>query len=134
MKTEIEKLDPSQCLGYHIINDDGKVWITKYPENCPAMNDVKYNASIPDARIDHLSFDCFGYHHVWADTIEELINDIKSLNVPYYSEDIFLNRIIKRDKSDTRDDRQIELYWDGRGTKITRGKITLNNMTAYTSL
>jgi len=132
MTTEIERLDPKNVFGYCVVNDDGKVWRTVFPKDARKIA-AKYNASIPDKRIDHCSFESFGWHRVWADTIDELIRDIKSLDVPYYSDDVFLNELIKSDRSDTRNDRQVELYFDGRGTKITRGALTLNNMTDYTS-
>lgn len=94
----------------------------------------KYRASIPDQRLEHCSFESFGYHQAWADTIDELVEDIRSFNVPYYSEQNFLQELRARDKRETADDRQVELFWDGRGTRITRGELTYKNMTEYTSL
>lgn len=132
MHTTINKHNPKQWE--HVINEDGMAWTTDIPD-CPSeeLNMKKYKASIPDERLDHCSFESFGWHQAWADTIEELVEDIKSFDVPYYSEDIFLNRLINRDANDKIFDRQVELYWDGRGTKITRGEYNINNMTAYTS-
>lgn len=133
MHTTIDKHKPKPWE--HVINDDGMAWTPKIPECNPGeLSEKKYTAQIPDTRLDHCSFDCFGYHKAWADTIEELIQDIRSFDVPYYSEDRFLKELQKKDTEETRNDRQIELYWDGRGTCIKRGKMTLNNMTEYTSL
>ena len=117
------------------INSDGMVWVTQYPsvDKTIELNKKKYSASIPDERLEHCSFESFGWHHAWADTIDELIEDIKSFNVPYYSSSEFLNQLRAKDKAETADDRQIELHWDGRGTKITRGQLTYKNMTEYTS-
>lgn len=117
-----------------VINEDGMAWTTDMPD-CPReeLGKKKYRASIPDSRLEHCSFESFGWHLSWADTIEELVEDIRSFDVPYYSEDAFLNQLIKKDADDQRQDRQVELHWDGRGTKITRGELTSDNMTAYTS-
>lgn len=132
MHTTINKHVPNPWE--HVINDDGMAWTTDMPKcDRKELNDKKYQASIPDKRLDHCSFESFGYHIAWADTIEELVEDIKSFGVPYYSEDDFLNWLIKKDSEDTRCDRQVELHWDGRGTQITRGKLSFANMTAYTS-
>lgn len=133
MHTTVNKHTPKQWE--HIINEDGKAWTVDMP-NCAReeLSNKKYMASIPDKRLDHCSFESFGWHHAWADTIEELVEDIKSFDVPYYSEDAFLNQLINKDANDKRYDRQVELHWDGRGTKIIRGEYNINNMTAYTSL
>ena len=37
------------------------------------------------------------------------------------------------DKKEIARDRQVELYFDSRGTKVTRGEYGINNMTEYTS-
>lgn len=132
-RSHIIKIKPSECHGYHVVNEDGMVWRTEIPKD-EVPHKYKYKASIPDSRIDHCSFESFGWHHASADTIDELIEAIKSFDVPYYSQDTFLNELRIKDAKDTRDDRQIELHWDGRGTTITRGEYNLNNMTAYTSL
>lgn len=133
MHTTINKHVPKPWE--HVINNDGKAWTTDMPK-CERgeLTKKKYIALIPDERLDHCSFECFGYHRAWADTIDELIDDIRSFNVPYYSEDAFLNSLRNKDTEDTRNDRQIELHFDSRGTRITRGELTINNMSAYTSL
>jgi hypothetical protein len=119
--------------GEHVVNSDGMVWTVKYPKHEKGELDKIYKASIPDKRIDHFDFDCFGYHKCWADTIDELIDDIKSLDAPYYSEDNFLNKLREADKDNVKMDRQVTLHWDGRGANIVRGEFNFNNMTAYTS-
>lgn len=129
MRTIVKKSKPMPWS--HIINDDGMVWDTVMPEG---SREGKYKAHIPDARLEHCSFECFGFHTAWADTLDELIEDIRALGMPYYSDKAFLDRIRKADAEDKRADRQVELYFDGRGTKVTRGELTYNNMTAYTSL
>jgi len=129
MRTEIKKTRPMPWN--HVINDDGMVWDAVMPKDC--SHEGKYRAHIPDARLEHCSFESFGFHAVWADTLDELIEDIKSLGVPYYSGKDFSDRIRKADSADKRDGRQVELYFDGRGTKVTRGELTYDNMTAYTS-
>ncbi len=132
MHTIINKHKPKPWE--HVINSDGMAWTTEIPEDIKdEIKQKKYRASIPDERLDHCSFHSFGWHQAWADTIDELIKDIKSFNVPYYSENAFLNTLKTKDKNDTRQDRQVELYCDSRGTRVTRGDLTLNNMTAYTS-
>ena len=132
MHTTINKHTPRQWE--HVINEDGMAWTTDMPDcSSEERANKKYMALIPDKRLDHCSFESFGWHHAWADTIEELAEDIRTFGVPYYSEDAFLNQLIKKDAEDKREDRQVELHWDGRGTKITRGKLTLFNMTEYTS-
>lgn len=132
MHTIIEKHLPKPYN--YIINNDGLVWEAVTPPELRAdKKDYKYTADIPDERLDHCSFKSFGYHHAWADTIDELIEDIKSFNVPYYSEKQFLNKLRKADKADKRDNMQVRLHWDGRGTIIKRGRLTYDNMTGYTS-
>jgi hypothetical protein len=118
----------------HVINNDGMVWTAEYPKNTEGLHKKKYQAMIPDRRLDHFDFDSFGWHKAWADTIEELLEDIRSFEVPYYSEDDFLDKLVQSDKEDERQDMQVELYFDGCGTKVTRGEYNINNMTAYTSL
>ena len=132
MHTTINKHTPKKWE--HIVNDDGMAWTTDMPD-CPIeeLGKKKYKASIPDRRLNHCSFESFGWHHAWADTIEELVEDIKSFDVPFYSEDTFLNQLINNDANDKTDDRQVKLHWDGRGTTIVRGEYNINNMTAYTS-
>ena len=131
MHTTINKHKPRPWE--HFVNEDGYAWTVEYPDR-NEIKDKKYVASISDKRLDHCTFECHGYHHAWADTIEELIKDIKSFHVPQYSSEAFFNELLHNDKADTRDTLQVELYWDGRGTKITRGKLSYGNMTAYTSL
>lgn len=133
MHTIINKHTPK--VFERVINEDGLAWTTDMPDcSREELFKKKYKASIPDKRLDHCSFESFGWHHAWADTIEELLEDIKSFDVPYYSEDAFLNQLINKDSNDKKYDRQVELYFDGRGTKITRGEYNINNMTEYTSL
>jgi len=132
MHTTIDK-HPRRIPGDYV-NDDGLVWERVFPVPHPVMSEYKYHASIADKRLNHFDFECHGYHCAWANSIEELVEDIKSFGVPYYSDATFLDKIMKKDADDTRDDRQVELHWDGTGTKITRGQLTYNNMTAYTSL
>ena len=131
MHTTVNKHKPRPWE--HVINEDGYAWTVEFP-NREEIADKKYSASIADTRLDHCSFECHGYHHAWANTIEELIEDIKSFHVPQYSDKAFFDELRRKDKADPRDTLQIELYWDGRGTKITRGKLSYGNMTAYTSL
>lgn len=132
MHTVIEKRTPESYN--HIINNDGLVWKAVVPPELRAdKKEYKYNACVPDERLDHCSFEFFGYHHAWADTIDELIEDIRSFNVPYYSENQFLNELRKADKADKRNNMQVKLHWDGRGTTVTRGQLTYDNMTSYTS-
>ena len=80
MHTTVNKHTPKQWE--HIINEDGKAWTVDMP-NCAReeLSNKKYMASIPDKRLDHCSFESFGWHHAWADTIEELVKDIKSFGV-----------------------------------------------------
>lgn len=133
MHTTVEK-SPAKPW-QHFTDEDGNAWTIKYPEGFPDIGPGKYRATIPDARLDHSTFECFGYHHAWAETLEELIKDIKTFGVPEYSKNArFLRSLIRRDKEDTRDDMQVDLYCDSRGAIVTRGELTLNNMTPYTSL
>ena len=133
MHTTIIKMDPTPPYMFPI-NPDGKVWLTKNP-NVPKdiLASKKYHACIPDERLYHCRFESFGWHYAWADTIGELIKDIRSFSVPYYSENKFLNDLKKRDANDTRSNLQVELHWDGRGTSVKRGHLTMDNMTEYTS-
>ena len=75
----------------------------------------------------------FGWHQAFADTIDELVEDIRSFGVPYYSGGRFLSMLRDNDKKEIARDRQVELYFDSRGTKVTRGEYGINNMTEYTS-
>ncbi|MCR5206680.1 MAG: hypothetical protein K6E47_16745 [Lachnospiraceae bacterium] len=129
MRTEIKKTRPMPWS--HVINDDGMVWDAVMPKG--VSREGKYRAHIPDARLDHCSFECFGFHTAWADTLDELIADIKALGVPYYSDEAFFKRLRRADAGNTYNDRQVELYYDGRGTTVTRGELTYANMTDYTS-
>lgn len=131
MRTGIDKHVPKPWE--HIINEDGMAWTVKVTEEYKEY-EGEYSALIPDARLDHCDFEGFGYHRVKAQTIEELIADIKAIGVPYYSENGFLKTLLKIDAENKVDDRQVELYFDSRGTKVTRGTYNINNMTAYTSL
>ena len=132
MRTTINKHKPRTWE--RVVNDDGMVWTTEMPGvSNKELSKKKYKAAIPDSRLDHCSFEYFGYHLAWADTIEELVEDIKSFGVTYYSEAEFLDCLVEADKNNKVDDREVELYWDGRRTKVTRGEFNLNNMTAYTS-
>ena len=132
MRTTIEKRKPK--MPCDVVNEDNMVWCPRMPE-CPKteLNKKKYYASIPDVRLNHMDFSGFGYHLAWADTLDELIDDIKSFGVPYYSEEQFLNNLRNRDANDNRHDRQVALYDDSRRTRVLRGEYNLNNMTAYTS-
>lgn len=130
MHTTINRHTPKRWE--HVINDDGMAWTPEYPKG--DFRGKKYRACIPDERLDHMSFECFGYHQAWADTIEELIEDIKSFDVPYYSESKFLQNLKEKDEKNKINDRQVELFWDGRGTSVKRGSYNINNMTSYTSL
>jgi hypothetical protein len=62
MHTIIDK--HKQRMGEHVVNKDGMVWTTEMPK-CPSeeLRNKKYKAIIPDKRLDHFDFDCFGYHH-----------------------------------------------------------------------
>ena len=131
MHTTVNKHAPKAWE--HVINPDGKAWTIDYPS--PSNIQKKpYHASIPDARIDHLDFECCGFHLAWAETIEELIEDIKSFEVSGYSDPGFFNQLIENDRNDQNHDRQVKLYEDSRGAKITRGEYNTKNMTAYSSL
>lgn len=129
MHTTVDKHKPKPFE--HIVNYDGKAWTVIMPKG--NVKDKKYKAIIPDKRLDHCSFECFGYHYAWADTIDELMEDIISFEVPYYSTKEFTDQIRQKDLLNNSQDRQVELHWDGRGTTITRGNLTPNNMTEYTS-
>ena len=135
MHTVIAKHRPRSNQEIEVANEDGMVWEPVWPEGSDQkeLAGKKYLASIPDKRLFHFSFSCTGYHTAAADTIDELIDDIRALNVPYYSSSRFLDELRRKDTEDTRDDRQVELYCDGRGTSVKRGKLSINNMTAYTS-
>ena len=133
MHTAIEKHAPRGGAENSCVNEDGKVWEPRWTVNRSELVNKKYHASIPDKRLFHFSFDSFGYHGAYADTIKELIEDIRSFDVPYYSSSSFLDELCRKDVENTQDDRQVLLYCDGCGTKITRGQMTLMNMTDYTS-
>ena len=131
--THIVKTHPSEAVcADPVINEDGMVWKAVMPKDVNDR-DYEYHASIPDERIDHSDFESFGWHHVYADTIGELIKVIRSFGVPYYSENKFLNNLKKKDKTDTKRNCQTMLYCDQRGAKVTRGEYNIDNMTWYTS-
>ena len=133
MHTTVEK-SPAKPWQF-FTDEDGNAWTVKYPEGYPNVGEWKYRATIPDIRLDHSTFQCTGFYYAWAGTLEELIKDIKTFDVPEYSKNArFFRSLIRRDKEDTRDDRQVDLYLDQRGAKVTRGEYTLKNMTPYTSL
>ena len=95
-----------------------------------------YSAHIADARLKEFSFESFGYYNISADSLDEIFDAIDELGIsPYAYNSQFKNRVYtENDSTSNISDRQVELYWDGRGTKITRGEYTVNNMTEYTSL
>ena len=100
MHTTINKHKPRPWE--HFVNEDGYAWTVEYPDHY-AIKDLlskKYVASIADERLDHCTFECHGYHHAWADTIEELIEDIKSFGVVNYSNNAFFNMLRNKDKVD----------------------------------
>lgn len=131
-KSEIVRIHPSKAMGEKIVNEDGYVWETEVPKDTEP-HAYLYHACIPDARINHFSFESFGWHQAFADTIDELVEDIRSFGVPYYSGGRFLSMLRDNDKKEIARDRQVELYFDSRGTKVTRGEYGINNMTEYTS-
>ena len=104
----------------------------------PRYDGVKrlYNASIGDTRLKEFSFRPFGFYHIGADTLQEVFDAIDELGIPNYAHNTRFQNAAKAKDAATKNitDREVELYWDGMGTKITRGEYSINNMTEYTSL
>lgn len=95
-----------------------------------------YNASIGDPRLKEFSFRPFGFYYIGADTLQEVFDAIDELGIPDYAYNSRFQNAVKTKDAATKNitDQEVELYWDGMGTIITRGKYSINNMTEYTSL